>query len=239
VGEVYATSNYVYRALTFTPVNPCVTSRAGVLNHFEVRISQSRVEIWGSNAGSTTLQELGYVANAGLTLTRGLIWMEDQHYNACKFNDQCVHTFVWDNIGFDGPMLPRDLHLDVNDPLTPNADGSVNLGWYAPDPSSGTPLTLQIPGATDLAQAAGAIVTLNYFATATSDIMYRVNGNAWQTMTWPFPDNATYVWRTIAMPVPLTEVHAGTNTLDLQVTKGGATVANIDMVLVGAQGIVH
>jgi hypothetical protein len=241
VGETFATSNYAFRDLSaaFVPVHNCITHAPGVLNHFEVRISQSRVEIWGTNAGSTTLQELGYIPNANLTLTRGLIWMEDQHYNACKFNTQCTHTFTWDNVGFDGPSLARDLHLDVNDPLDPNADGSVNTGWYAPDPSAGSPLSLQIPGATNLAQAAGAIVTLNYFATDTSSIMYRLNGNAWHSMAWPFPENLTYVWRTIALPVPLSEVRAGTNTLELQATKGGTTVANIDLVLIGANGIAH
>jgi hypothetical protein len=234
--EVFATSDYVLRTLTVTPVNPCLTYQAGALNHFEVRISQSRVEVWGTNAGSTSLQELGYVANAGLTLTRGLIWMEDQHYNADKFNDQGTHTFTWDNVGFDGPTLPRDLHLDVSDALTPNSDGSLNLGWYAPDPSGGTPLTLQVPGAANLAQASAAIATLNFWPTDTSSLLYRVNGNAWHTLAWPFPDGLTYCWRTIALPVPLTELHAGANTLDLQATKGGTTVANVDLILVGARG---
>ncbi len=238
VGEAFATSNYAYRDLSgaFTPVNNCLSHAPGSLNHFEVRISQSRVEIWGTNAGSSTLQELGFIANANLTLTRGLIWMEDQHYNADKFNDQRVHSFLWDNVGFDGPTLARDLHLDVNDALTSAGDGSLNLGWYAPDSTTGTPLILTVPGATNLDRSAAALLTLNFFPTDTSAIEYRLNGNAWHTLAWPFPDNLTYQWRTIAIPVALSELQAGTNTLSLEATKGGATVANVDLVLVGAQG---
>ncbi|MDB5059931.1 MAG: hypothetical protein JWO59_3403 [Chloroflexi bacterium] len=235
--EVFGTTDYRPRDLNVVPVDPCLTYRAGALNHFEVRISQDRVEIWGADAGQTRLKELGYIANAGLTLTRGLIWLEDVHYFADKFDSQGTHTFVWDNVGFDGPTLPRDLHLDVNDALTPNGNGSLNLGWYAPDPSNGTPLTLHVPDATHLAQASGALATLNFWPTDTSSLLYRMNGHAWHTLAWPYPDAHTYVWRTIALPLLVSELRAGTNTLDLKATKGGTTVANVDLILIGAQGV--
>ncbi len=237
VDEIFATSNYVFRDLKLTPVNNCLAYKEGDLNHFEVRISQSRVEIWGTNAGSSTLQELGYLADAGLTLTRGVIWMEDVHYFADKFNAQGTKTFIWDNVGFDGPRLPRDLHLDVEDSLARNPNGTLNLGWYAPDPSAGASLKLSIPGATDLAQASGALLTLNFFPTDTSAIHYRVNGKTWQTVAWPFPDSLTYQWRTLAIPVAVSELRDGANEIELEATKGGATVANVDVILLGAQGV--
>jgi hypothetical protein len=237
VDQVFATSNYAFRELPFTKVDNCLTYKQGVLNHFEVRLSQSRVEIWGTNAGSTRLQELGYVADAGLTLTRGVIWIEDVHYFADKMNNQGTHTFAWDNVGFDGPTLPRDLHLDVLDSLGRNADGTLNLGWFAPDPSTDKPLRLTIPGARDLAQASGALLTLNFFATDTAAIRYRLNGRAWHTVAWPFPDAQTYQWRTLAVPIAPADLRAGTNVLDLEATKGGMAVANVDVILLGAQGV--
>ena len=96
-----------------------------------------------------------------------------------------------------------------------------------------------MPGATDLAQSSGALLTLNFFPTDTSSIQYRLNGHAWHTLAWPFPDSLTYQWRTIGIPVDLSEIQAGNNTLDLEATKGGATVSNLDLILVGAQGVVQ
>ena len=70
------------------------------------------------------------IANANLTFTRGLIWIEDAHYNANKFGCHCQaqHTFTWDNVGFDGPVVARDLAFDANDAMKPLANGQINLG---------------------------------------------------------------------------------------------------------------
>jgi len=247
IGDIFATSNYLYRSLPFTLVHQCVTHAPGLLNHFEVRISQQHIEIWGSDAGSSTLSEMAYMDNVNLTLTRGLIWIEDVHYNGNKFDDQGVHTFTWDNVGFDGPTLPRDLHLDVNDSLQARGDGSFDLGWWAPDATSSKPLALSISGAISsaLAKATGAIVTLNWFpspfpAPATPmSLMYRLNGNGWHTLAWPYPETGGFTWRTIALPVALTELDPGNNIVYLKATDGGVTIANVDLILIAAQGVVN
>lgn len=240
IDAVWASSNYALRDLSFTAVNNCVTFSSGALNHFEVRVSQSQIDVYGTDAGSGTLKHMLTAPNAGLTLTRGLIWVEDQHYNGDKDGgNQSTHTFVWDNVGFDGPILPGDVHLDVNDVVgAPDPrSGAVDLGWNVPDSSTGSTLTLQVPGATSaaLSQASGAILTLNYYSYAPVTAHYRVNGNAWQSLPWPFADTLAYAWRTIALPVPLSELAPGTNTVDLQLSPYGGSAANVDLILIGAR----
>ena len=57
VYEMFVTRNYQYDVLPFTLVD-CVRkgTAGGNLNHFEVRINQNRVEVWGTDAGATTAQ---------------------------------------------------------------------------------------------------------------------------------------------------------------------------------------
>jgi len=40
---------------------------------------------------------------------RAIIWLQDAHYNADKGEpaSQRQHTFVWDNVAFDGPFTYR------------------------------------------------------------------------------------------------------------------------------------
>ena|GEM_PF-985346 len=231
-------------AMTVTALD-CVKASTGPgdLNHFEVRVSQNEVDVYGTDAGTTApLKEIATITNANLTLTRGLIWLEDVHYNGNKLNTQGTHTFTWDNVGFDGPVLPRDLAFDVTDSLTPgislpNGDAGFNLGW--PVPSDGTQLSLTpLPmTAANLTAAAGALLTFNYYSQDEVTLSYQLNNNAWHSLPWPFPDNTTYSWRALAVPLSLAELQAGTNTLHFKAS-GGTNLANVDVVLQGAGGIV-
>jgi hypothetical protein len=234
VEEVWESRNYTLTHLVFTEVRNCVTFRAGILNHFEVRISQSRLEIFGTDAGSTALKELGFVANANLPLTRGLIWIEDGHYAANKFGTQQIHTFVWDNVAFDGPALPGDLHLDVNDAHVPvSSTRSLNLGWGF---DAGASLSFPIPGAdaASLARASGALLTFNAQLNGTPAITYRLGGRAAHTVPWPLAADQGANWATFAFPVPLEDLMPGTNTVRMSFGSSGV-IANVDLILVGAR----
>src|SRR5207237_8243092 len=60
------------------------------------------------------------------------------------------------------------------------------------------------------------------------------------TVPWVFGNVDLYKSRTLAMPVPLSEIVPGNNTLTLSSTSmsyGGLSVANLDLILVGAGGI--
>ncbi len=237
VSSLRKTVDYVPSAVPFKTLG-CMAADVnetapGPLNHVEVDISPSGIVIYGTDAG--TAGPLVALASADFTmpLTRGLIWIEDQHYNACKFDTQCDHTYAWDNIGFDGPVLPRDLSFDVSDHAatqTFNGQPAMELGYYA------KPKTLSTIPVSDVNDASAALLTLNWFPTARDKITYSLNDNPPRTQAWPFPGSGAYVWRTIALPVDLSQVVNGVNTVTISISDGAA-FANVDQKLVGAGGV--
>lgn len=233
VGEMWETVDYVLHSVDFSK-DGCVgeSSDPTVQSHVEVQISPGGVTVWASNPGSSTLVK---IANASLTmpLTRGLVWMEDSHYNGNKTCSGCSdNTFGWDNFGFDGPVLPRDRGFDV--PMNTAAGrgpGSENTGW------AGTPTLKTLPvDATSLANAKSALVEFNWFPYRQAVPTISVNGHASISTPWVFGDSVTYSWRTIAVPVPLGEVVQGQNSIAVENSLGGS-VANFDLILVGAGGV--
>jgi len=260
VDSAVVVNNYVPdESFTDVPPGPisvkavgCVkaSSGPGDMNHFELRISQNEIDVYGVDAGATgPLKKIAIISNMALTLTRGLVWLEDVHYNGDKDGpDQGTHSFSWDNLAFDGPVLPRDLAFDVLDRLTPvgpNYPGLLNLGWPL-SPNNPNPLTLTVPGVYNIEKAAGAILTLTYSTDNPITLSYRVNSGAWHDQPWPFPacftqnGNVSCGTRTIALPVPLSEVQPGANTIQFKTadSTNNLGIANVDLILVGAGGIV-
>lgn len=230
---------FVTRASKLSDLNfrrlGCITRPSSPLqlNHFEVRVASSQVQVWASDPGSTALKLIAQADNANLPLTRGLVWMEDTHYNADKFNHQRTHTFGWDNLGFDGPVLPRDLATDAPDNTHTNG-ANKDLGW----PLSSAP-TVQVQGIYNVDKASAAVVTFNWLAADQTVPSVSVNGNAPIASIWPFSGD-TFVWRTIAVPVPLSQIKAGTNTVTFRGSGPNvqfSVIANVDIILVGAGGV--
>ena len=232
VDSAFITQHFAVTNLSVTQLGCVQQGSPSALNHFEVDISEGGATISGTEPGTQDpLIPLASIAVA-MPLTRGLIWIEDVHYNACKFNSQCTHTFVWDNVGFDGPVLARDLSLDVLDNAARVSGGGQNLGWVNPTNLE----TVPKPASADLAASSAALLTLNWFPTSRDSFTYSVNGHANHQQSWPFPDQQSYAWRTISLPLPLSELQAGSNTVSVS-TSDGAAIANIDIKLVGAGGI--
>jgi hypothetical protein len=223
-------------------VTDCVKASTGPgdMNHYELRVSQNQIDVYGTDAGTTSpLRHLAVIGNMNLTLTRGLIWMEDVHYNGNKDGrDQGTHTFSWDNVGFDGPRLPRDLTFDVPDSMQPYNGGQVNLGWRVP--TADPPMKLTVPGVYNIDKAAAALVLFNYYTDDTVTLSYRLNNGPWHDQPWPFPpgltsNGTTYCCgvRTLAVPVSLSDVVPGSNTVQFK-SSGGTAIFNVDLLLVGA-----
>lgn len=232
----------------------CVVASTGPgnMNHFELRVSQNEIDVYGTDAGTTgPIREIATITNAPLTLTRGLVWMEDVHYNGNKFGNEGTHTFTWDNFAFDGPVLARDLAFDVLDALTPVGSGYpgiVNLGWPV-TPTDSAPLTLTVSGVNNISQAVGGLLTFNFTDQDVTQvnpppapISYRVNNGSWQLQPWPFGNcgtqngNVSCSSMTIAVPVNLSDVQPGTNTIQFKSTDYVA-IANVDLILQGAGGL--
>jgi hypothetical protein len=233
--------------IAVTPVD-CVkaSSGPGDMNHFEMRVSQTGIDVYGTDAGTTSpLKLIATIGNVTLPLTRGLIWIEDVHYNGDKDGmDQGTHTFTWDNVGFDGPILPRDLAFDVPDRLAPMSGiyaGLLNLGWGVFS-NDAQPLSLTAQGVYNVDKATAALLTFNYYSENPPTLSYRLNGAGWHDLQWPF--GACYTQnnfvscgsKTVAAPVPLAEVHTGDNIIEFK-TSDASEISNVDLILVGAGGI--
>ena len=165
-------------------------------------------------------------ANLNMPMTRGVIWMEDVHYNANKFNNQGTHTFAWDNVGFDGPTPYRDLTFDVQDTARPTSA----------TPSAPTPVASPRPVCT------GCKPRPRPTSPSTGSLSPRacracsVNGGPWHDTPWPF-DSETYTERTIAIPIPLDEVSKVTTPSSSNGTASAHRVANINIVLIAASPV--
>lgn len=236
VDSMSVTRNYALEDLNFTPLG-CVkaSESATSLNHFEVHLSPQTVQVYGTDAGtSAPLKLLAEADDANLPLTRGLIWIEDVHYNGDKFNTQRSNTFAWDNVGFDGPILSRDVTFDVLDNLSANSDGTVQLGWVVPTASE--TLTLKTMPLVNVYAASAALVTFNWFSQAPEVPSLSVNDGPLLSTPWPF-ENTTYVWRTLAVSVPLAQLKTGVNIIRFQAPTTAVVIANVDIILVGAGGV--
>lgn len=223
------------------------------MNHIEIKIAQNRIDVYATDAGKTSpLKHIAKIENANLTFTRGFIWIEDVHYNADKATtedpgarpSQRDHTFAWDNIAFDGPILARDFSYDVLDsmvvadqPWLPNTD---YIGWQQfPAPETLTILnSVPIPNQATINAATNTFLLFNFWQTeATTTFEYYINGTR-NTYPWPYPDKQTYTNRTIAVPIPKSQLKPGANTVAIRSDKG-LIYYNVSINLAGAAGIVN
>ncbi|HKD77173.1 MAG TPA: hypothetical protein VKB76_16825, partial [Ktedonobacterales bacterium] len=178
-------SNETYGPATNMTIQPlgCVIASTGAdggTNHVEVQVSQNQIDIYATDAGTTApLVHIATITDANLTFTRGLVWLEDAHYNANKavigttLPNQQIHTFAWDNLAFDGPREPRDLSFDVTDSLAPchqaimgtftqngpeptTTVNSLCLGWLSASAASPMPAVNTMPMTAANIAAAGA-----------------------------------------------------------------------------------
>jgi hypothetical protein len=213
----------------------------GQMNHIELRISQNQVDVYATDAGvaatPATLKHIAVITNTNLTLSRGLIWIEDVHYNADKSGQprpsQREHTFAWDNVAFDGPFVYRDFSYDALDNTAPGPNGAISLGKYS---AAGQTTTWNVAGIPANPKATAARVLFNFNAgdNANPTVLNAIiNGHA-HSVAWPYPDSMKTL-RTFAITIPITDLVAGTNVVQL-----GADVAeafyNVNVVIVDVTG---
>jgi hypothetical protein len=216
------------------------------MNHIEVQINSSGIDVWATDAGANDLREIGQYSFP-VPLTQGLVWLEDAHYNGDKFNTQQTNTFGWSDLAFDGPVLPRDLGFDVLDntvpgPAAANGLPTTNLGYSVP--SGGLTVSTANPVTTaDISAATGALFEMNYMPVNGCNletITYTVNGhvNTFNN-SGTVNTNNNCPAQTIALPVPLADVVPGPNTMTVSMSDGGGdVVSNMDLILQSAGGTI-
>lgn len=224
---------------------------SGLLNHVELRIAQNQIDVYATDAGVApsvaTLKHIASITNANLSATRGLIWLEDVHYNADKAAEgipnpppsQSKHTFVWDNVEFDGPFTYRDFSydaLDANVPVTnlPAGAPAVNaLGkWSGIGADVASWNVLNIPANPNPAAVRVVFNFLHDFGPVTT-LNVTVNGHA-HSVPWPYPDTAV-TWRTHSVTIPVADLITGTNIVQIG-ANAPLIVSNVNIVLVNVPG---
>jgi hypothetical protein len=208
----------------------CVETMPDMRNHFEVRMNQQRLELWGTDHMGGALRQLIVLTGMNLPFSVGYVHFQDTHYNATKACDGCsaTQTYHWDNIGFDGPALPTPRHYQVPDALSRKDSSRINLG-YLTDFNGLQSGLLNFTGV-DLTEATSATLTFNIYANG-QGMTYRLNGGLAHTFVGADPGG----WSVGAVPVSLSELRRGTNTLQVSTSTRGV-VANVDLLVNGPGG---
>ena len=190
----------------------CFVVADGVLNHFELRLSAGRAELWASDAGApASLVQRAVIAPLDLAFSRGYVHLEHGGFNAAlDGNVTPSQTFRWDNIGFDGPILVTPRGYDVPDPGTPGQGGAAQIGWFL----DGGPQAFTLHGV-DLSGATSAKLGFVFDATPGVQLAYQVNGGP--AHTFSYPETTAYAGQGgvhgFSVDVPLAELSPGDNTL--------------------------
>ena len=243
------------------PPSACISTARGKLNHFEIRVSERRLEVYVSPVSADGVHfeppTLMLSAEVALSFSRGYVHLSAHNHATLKYspgNQLDAWVARWDNVGFDGPILDDWREYEVRDSLVSVEGGRVNVGYRVADESSGPSdvLRLEDVDLTDVVSARLALSAwylrdngnLDQFA-----LLYRFNGGPWrertlssdeiQALTKPVIDGAPTGGSQGAigqmLDVAVSDLVAGDNTLEL-VTRNvpqnyPPAVLNIDLVL--------
>jgi hypothetical protein len=199
LGSVQVFNNYVDTVLVPQQA-PCLATQHGSLNHFEIDVSQNRIDVYATpfsaNGTSFDAPQLLYGTDVNLPFTRGYVHITTRNHATIKYsqNNQTKSWFArWDNVGFDGPIITNWREYEVPDSLVPYAGapfgmstpagGSMNIGYLVADESKGPNAPLHFSGV-DLTGVATASLALSawYELTmqpASASLRYRLNGGTW------------------------------------------------------------
>jgi hypothetical protein len=225
--SVHVVSDYLPRSSAFFDTafehapERCFAVADGHLNHFELRISRDRAELWASDRDDpATFQLRDTIPNLGLSFSRGYVHLQHGQNDAGKSGVTPSQTFRWDNIGFDGPSHATPRAYDIPDNDVPLA-GGINLGWSLNDRET---QSYTFSGV-ELGDAQAATLQLNLFSRRGEQLDYRFNAQAWRSVVveTATPDEA--LGRGLSMPVPLADLQSGANTLELRMLDPAPDIA--------------
>src|SRR6185369_5394220 len=174
------------------PPSACLSTARGKLNHFEVRLSEQRLEVYVSpvsaNGVSFEPAVLMLSADVKLDFTRGYVHFSTHNHATLKYspgNQLDSWLARWDNVGFDGPVIENWREYEVSDSLVAVAGGRVNVGYRVADEADGPSSVLQLHDV-DLSGAIAARLALSAWylrdngGLAQFVLKYRFNGGAWR-----------------------------------------------------------
>jgi hypothetical protein len=226
----------------------CVKTEQGVMNKLQFKLSENRVEVWASDAGSTELKRIAE-ADVALGFSRGYVHISHVHYNAHKAEVTSYQSYQWARAAFDGPQLRTPRAYEIMDPLTPIPDSTSCSGKAAFRISYGVkdgvfydlgagpdkPVKLSFAG---VDPAGGVSARLNFnttYVSAGNTLRVRFNGNPWRDFQVPAIET-TWERQGFSVPVPVADlvagentVEIGTNTTSFALPPNSMHIANIDL----------
>jgi hypothetical protein len=180
------------------------------LNHFELRLSEDVAELWVSDIDDpASLRLRTQTSGLGLAFSRGYVQLQHWANNAAQGGHVTPsQTFRWDNVGFDGPVLPTPRAYEVPDPGVPGQSGAVRVGYLF----SEGPLAFDLQGV-ELTNATSASFNFVLDAGPGAELHYALNGNPEHVFVYPETTGSPGGLHGFSVPVPLAELVAGDNTL--------------------------
>jgi hypothetical protein len=222
--HAYGNNDFEYDS-PWPSADRCFRVADGRLNHFELRITEDRAELWASDFDDPTPRLRVTVPNLDLTFDRGYVHFQHAHYNAIKdgppVGSNCsepncptpTQTYRWDNIGFDGPTYARPRSYEVPDNEAPSGTrGGIALGYSL---ENWQIHSFVLPGV-DLASALSATFNFTHMEAPGQSIELRFNGGPWHTRIVPNPGPSNTALRSVTLDVPLSELVSGSNTIEVR-----------------------
>jgi hypothetical protein len=208
------------------------TTAPGQLNRVTVAVSQSGIRICVSDAGATAPKQCWDYAMR-LPFSRSFVSFGGHNHASIKYGFGPSWQAVYDNITFDGPVVPPARVSEV-------ADGPGRDVGHPLPASGGTSLVL--PNV-DLTGASTARLLLNARVDSITNrdwrsfrLVYRLNGGTPHEVPFTLrPNGDMSAGNLFSIPISLNELQPGANTLQLNGVGfyGGYQpyVANIDLVV--------
>jgi hypothetical protein len=141
-------------------------------------------------------------------------------------------TYHWDNVGFDGPVLPVPRSYEIPDNTVrgkaPHPDDHprhpgpyLNLGYLLGTERGGKDSLVKTIKGVDLTGAKSASITLNAWeACSPTTLDYRLNDGAWRSFKLPYP-SCDHAARAVLIPVALGDLKSGDNKLEMYANRNG------------------
>jgi len=181
----------------------CIVGQAGHLNHFEIAVSRSHVEIYGTDASADGVHfgplQLLFAGDVDLPFERGYVHLTTHNHATLKYTEHGEFGYTtpldawttrWDNVGFDGPVVGGWREYEAPDSLVMGTqawnlhNGVVNVGYRVADEAGSPNDVIHIPDV-DPSTATRASLALtgwyNLFGSPPGNwvLRYRVNGHDW------------------------------------------------------------
>lgn len=121
-GDTMSPSIHVFRDYVETRTEiatECIHVAEGLLEHFEVYVSQGHIEVWGSDASpdgeAFANFRLLWAGDVELPFSRGHLTLVGYNHATIKYWCDAASVTRWDDVGFDGPRIESAREHEVPD----------------------------------------------------------------------------------------------------------------------------